>query len=376
MRPLNRASSSMFFLYIIAITLLTGCGETEPLKIGYVAGITGRHSELGIGVRNGLMLGITHLNESGGVNGRTLELVVRDDKGEPDKLNGIIDEFIAEDIHLIAGPLLSKMAQATLDAIEGKDVLVISPTISTDLVSNRDDNFIRLIPESSFQGESIADAVLTERYQRIGVIYDGTNGPYTRPIFEVFKNKMEKGGREIVYINDLLDGQEKVLDKVAAEVVEAKCDAIFFITSSIDAGELCQQIRKKDKKTQFYGAYWVKSGKIVEIGGRSVEGMVLTTIFEREIKSEAYKDFSISYQEKFKSTPNFTAVYAYEIVQTLAQAMKRSGSFEPDKIKEAIIEQGTFEGLEEHYYIDEYGDVKRSRALVTIKDGRFLRIDN
>lgn len=355
---------------------LVSCGEKEAVKIGYVAGLTGRHSELGIGVRNGVILAVDRINKAGGINGHRLEVVIRDDGGSPSQAAKALNELIEMEVPLIVGPLLSKMAQTTIDIIDGKNVLVISPTISTDLVANRDDNFLRLIPESSFQGESIASAITKTEYKKIAVIYDAQNSEYTKPIFDVFARRMKDSGREISYVNDLTGGQEKELAKVAEQIVGSQCEAVFFITSSIDAGEICQQIRKQEKTIQFYGAYWVKSGKIVEIGGRSVEGMILSTIFERSNKSTAYDEFAGQYEYEFKSKPNFTSVYAYETVMVMAEGMRLSNSFEPVEIKTAILTKAVFDGLEEQFRINRYGDVERSKSLVQIRNGEFVRLDS
>ncbi len=146
---------SIYPAILVSLLLLTFCSDTTPIKIGYVAGLTGRHSELGIGVRNGVTLAVDAINSTGGINGRKVEVVVRDDKSDPAQGTKVIKELLQMQVPVIIGPLLSKMASATLAAIDGQNVLVISPTISTDTVIDKDDNFLRVIAESSFQGESI-----------------------------------------------------------------------------------------------------------------------------------------------------------------------------------------------------------------------------
>lgn len=362
-------------LVIILSLMLSSCSEPAPIKIGYVAGLTGRHSEVGIGVRNGVLLAVETINETGGINGRQIEVLLRDDKDDPKEAVRVIDELITLEVPVIIGPLLSKMANATIETIRGKNVLVISPTISTDQVSNRDDNFLRLISEGGYQGESIASAVLKTDLSRLAVVYDSANGAYTRPIYTIFNKRMVEGGKNIVYVNDLSGGQETDLVKVATEIVDLECDGLFIITSGIDAGELSQQVRKRDTDVQLYGSSWVKTGRVIEIGGRNVEGMILSTIFERSQKSPEYVEFATRLQQQFKSKPNFTSVYAFEAVQVMAEGMRSSNSFEPEKIKGAILEKSAFKGLEEDFRLNRYGDVIRSKSLVQIKDGHYVRFE-
>lgn len=376
---LSSFSSPLLLLKIAVLTLLTllvlSCSQREPIKIGYVASLTGRHSELGIRVRNAVLLGIKTINDSGGINGRSLELIPRDDKDDPEHVGTVVKELIEMQVPVIFGPLLSKMAAPTLGAIEGEDVLVISPTISTDQISNIDDNFLRLIPNSSFQGESISEAVLATDLQRLAIVYDGANGAYTMPIYNTFRKRMFEGNRSLCYVSDLSGGQENNMFSVAEEIIKADCQGLFMITSAIDAAELCQQLWKKDKTIRTYGASWVKTGRVIEIGGRSVEGMILATIFEREKKTERYKDFAVRLKSLFGDEPTFASVYAYEAVMLMAHGMQASNSFEAKKIKEAILKQSEFEGLEETFQINPFGDVIRSKSLVQISDGQYMRIN-
>lgn len=360
--------------FILISSLLYSCSNDTKIRIGYIAGLTGRHSELGIGVRNGVLLAIDTLNQSGGVNGRQLEVITRDDQDDPEQAALAIQELISLKVPVIIGPLLSKMAKATLNTIKNQNVLVISPTISTDLISNINDNFLRLISEGSYQGESIAAAVIKTDFNRLAVVYDAANSEYTKPIYDIFTKRMKEAGKEVIYVNDLTDGQENNLAKVASEIVEAGCNGLFIITSGIDAAELCQQVRKHDKQIQFYGASWVKTGQVIEIGGRSVEGMILSTIFERTEKSADFEEFATKLKYMFKSEPNFSSVYAYEAVMVMAEGMKLSGSFDARKIQAAILKKGEFKGLEENFRIDQYGDAFRSKSLVQIQDGRYVRI--
>ncbi len=364
-----------FFALLFLLLFQSSCSDTSPIKIGYIAGLTGRHSELGIGVRNGVMLGIETINSTGGINGRSLELVIRDDKSDPVHGREVVEEFIQMQLPVIIGPLLSKMAGMTLDAIRNQDVLVMSPTISTNEVTDLDDNFFRVIPESNFQAEIIASALSQTDFKKIAIVYDSGNQAYTAPIFQLFKKLMEEDGREVSYVNDLSGRLDNTFSQVAHEIVTAGSEALFLVTSGIDAGELAQQIRKIDSNIQLYGSNWVKSGKIIEVGGRSVEDMIISSNYERDEKTELYKNFSRKFQEKYKAKPNFTSIYGYEAIFVLANGMITSKSTVPEKIKKAILSQGEFQGIEETFRINRFGDVERAKSLVQIQDGQFVRIN-
>ena len=365
----------IFLILLAGILSLSSCGDNSPIQIGYVGGLTGRYSQLAIGVRNGVTLAVDTLNKNGGVNGRQIELVVRDDKSDPAEGEKIFTELIEMKIPVVIGPLLSKMAATTLRAIKEQNVLVISPTVSTDAILNMDDNFLRVIPESSFQAEIISAAITGTDIKSVAIVYDLANKAYTEPIYDVFKKRMTEAGVEIAYVNTLKNAKIKYFSVIADEIVDAAPDALFLVTSSIDGGELCQQVRKKDNAIIFYGSHWVKSGNIIEIGGRSVDGMFFASHYESNEKSDLYKEFHTKFINAFKSTPNFPSVYGYEAVMAMADGMGDSKSYDPERIKAAILAKGKFQGLEEIFKINQYGDAERSRSLVQIENGDFVRVD-
>jgi branched-chain amino acid transport system substrate-binding protein len=341
-----------------------------------VAGLSGRMSQLGVSARNAVQLAVIQANEAGGINGRQIELIIRDNQGDP-VLNGqAIRELADLGVAGIIGPLMSKMATSVLETIEIKPVVVISPTISTDAVKNIDDYFLRLMPAASQEARTMASVVFRDGHLRSGVVYDASNRAYTEPIFALFKQTYESNGGRVAYVNDMSDADEKLFGSMADEILAADIQALYMICSGIDAASLAQQIRKRTSEIQFYGAYWVKTGKLIQQGGRSVEGLVIAAPFEQKIKSQAYTQFSTRHQEMFQAAPGFVAAYAYDATQVLLTGLRRSPELTPDDIKNTILELKTFQGLEDAFDINEYGDVIRSMMLLTIDQGEFKRRPN
>ena len=77
---------ALVVVLIGAMGILPGCMKKEPVKIGFVADLTGKQAELGVQERNGVQLAVDKVNAAGGVAGRPVELVIRDDQGKPGPL--------------------------------------------------------------------------------------------------------------------------------------------------------------------------------------------------------------------------------------------------------------------------------------------------
>lgn len=353
--------------------IIIGCSNPEPIKIGMVAAISGRRSQLGVSARNAVIQAFQEINDKGGINGQLVELVVTDNKDDIEECKKAVAELIENDVVAIIGPLMSKMIATTLAAVQNKNILVISPTVSTTDLENQDDLFLRLMPVASREAGIMADVALKQGARKFAVVYDVSNKAYTVPIFKTFSERVRHSSGAIVYSNDMLNRGAGQFTRLADGIINSGAQAVYIVSSGIDAAFLCQQIRKQNQTIQFLGSQWVKSGNIIEHGGKSVEGMLLSTTFEREQKSSNFLSFEKKHLQMFKTPPNFVAIYSYETAQVLAQGMAAARELTALEIKKAILTQKEFDGLEERFIINEFGDAIRSNAVLVIENGTFKR---
>ena len=103
---------------LVLILGLVGCGPAEPIKIGLLAGLSDRGSDFGESVRNGVILAVEQQNLAGGINGRKIELLVRDDGQDKDKAIKAAQELIALHPDIIIGPVTSSMATVVVPLME------------------------------------------------------------------------------------------------------------------------------------------------------------------------------------------------------------------------------------------------------------------
>ncbi|MGM0427217.1 MAG: ABC transporter substrate-binding protein, partial [Thermodesulfobacteriota bacterium] len=102
-------------LYLCVIIMISagslGCDrEKEPIKLGFSGCLTGRLSDLGTSGRNGAILAVEQVNEAGGINGRPVELIVRDDRQNKAEALRVDQELMAEGVVAIIGHMTSTMS--------------------------------------------------------------------------------------------------------------------------------------------------------------------------------------------------------------------------------------------------------------------------
>ena len=175
-----RIHSIVYFLALVCIALLLNGCERKPVRIGFVGGISGRVADLGVGGRNGALLAIEERNASGGINGRPIELIIRDDEQNPETARKVTRELVEQNVEAIIGPMTSSMALAIVPIINRARLVTISPTVTTTELSGLDDYFLRVLPDThTYAPKSAHFHFEKSGLRRAALIYDTGNRSYT-----------------------------------------------------------------------------------------------------------------------------------------------------------------------------------------------------
>ena len=94
--PRKKSILATLCFTFFAFVLFSGCQNSEPIKIGFSGGLTGRLADLGLNGRNGVILAVEEINRNGGVAGRQIELLIRDDRQDPDVARTVDEELITK----------------------------------------------------------------------------------------------------------------------------------------------------------------------------------------------------------------------------------------------------------------------------------------
>ncbi|SFH70544.1 amino acid/amide ABC transporter substrate-binding protein, HAAT family [Tindallia magadiensis] len=352
--------------------------EEEPLFIGFSAGLTGAASELGVSGRNGLMIAVQKINEAGGINGREVKVVVKDDENDPQKALEADEALYQQGVKFIIGHMTSNMAEKTLPFINEKEILMVTPTMSSDELSGKDDYLIRVV--SSNRDEAIFMAEIYHQkpeIRRVMVLYDQSNHAYTSVIRDFFAEFFETEGEKQVM--SLAFSSEKGIDylETIEKVVDSQPDALIILSSAFDAAIFCQQIERMNVEMPILLSAWSMTTDLISHGGIAVEGVRIVSLMNQESEKKEYQDFADEYRQRYEEDPSFSAVFAHDAAMVLFEGIKALDSKEitPQQVKESIIDIGSFQGLQSLIEIDEYGDASREIFKYTIQNGQFVKVE-
>ena len=369
---------SLVFLGVICLSsfIYLQCTQTkEVIKIGVVGTMTGSNSDLSVSGRRGVELATKEFNEAGGLDGRKVVLVVKDDKFDTTTALNVDKEFISENIPVVIGHYTSGMMVNSMSYLKDKDILFLSPTISADSLSGIDDNFIRFIATTREQAIILANTAKINKDKQFVVVYNIENNGFNNAFYDNFKELLEKNNGEVILAKTYTSSGDVNYSSLANDLAESKAEALLLIAGAADNAQITQQLRKLGSKVQIYAPLWSNTEDLIIKGGTAVEGMLIVGAIDTNGKATDLVDFKEHYFNVYGENATFSAVYSYEAATSLFQAMKMGPDLKPSTIKNNVISIKNFKGLDGNYQIDKFGDSNRSYMIFRVEDGTLRRVD-
>jgi branched-chain amino acid transport system substrate-binding protein len=371
---LLRSRSAFCIMALVWLALfLNGC-EREPVRIGFVGGISGRVADLGVGGRNGVLLAVEERNAHGGINGRQIELIIRDDEQNPETAGKVARELLGLKVEAIIGPMTSSMAKAVVPIVNEAGMVTVSPTVTTSDLSGVDDYFFRVLPDT----RTYAPNTARFHFEKLGlrkaaIIYDLGNSSYTESWMTAFREAFEGLGGRIVAVDSFKSGGNVAFSPMVRDLLGHKPDLVVLVCSTVDAALLCQQVRKLAPRVTITVSEWGSTERFIELGGAAVEGVYIAQFVDYNDKTPRYLDFLASYRKRFGQEPGFSALGGYDaatVVMDALAACKKGAS-----LKDAILAAASYEGVQRKIVLDRFGDTTSSTYITVVKGGRFVTLE-
>ncbi|MFT3847268.1 MAG: ABC transporter substrate-binding protein [Propionivibrio sp.] len=360
-------------LPLAMVCVVAACAPREPIRLGFIGGVSGRVADLGIGGRNGAALAIEMRNKAGGVDGRMVELVVEDDRQDAEAAKQAVTRLIERRVNVIIGPMTSVMAMATVPLVNEARMTMLSPTVTTPALSGIDDYFLRVIASTTDYARKGAEYHFKQQGQRrVAAAYDLKNGAYTESWLADYRSTFVALGGEIVATEPYESGDETDFARLAERLLAQRPDAVLIIANSVDTAILAQQLHKRDAAVHITAAEWAATERLTELGGKAVEGMAIAQFLDRESKQPAYVAFRDAYIERFALEPGFAGITGFDAANVALDALasRKSGQ----TLKQAILERGVFSGAQSEIRFDAFGDASRDTYMTIIRNGTFVRV--
>jgi branched-chain amino acid transport system substrate-binding protein len=363
------------FIVLSAVILIAikKYNDESPVKFGFVGCLTGRLSDLGISGRDGAILAVERINNSGGINGIPVKLVIKDDKQNSTEAVKVVKELIDEGVVAIIGHMTSSMSMSSLPVINEAQVVMMSPTTSTNDISGIDDYFFRVMQPNRTEIEHLAEYTYRNlKIKKLASVYDLSNRAYSEEWFIKFKKEFEELGGRLTYIEPYNSSEKIKYSETASNIINSDTEAVLLIAGALDTAMICQHLKKFGSEMPVISAGWAMTDDLLRHGGLAVEGIATSQIYDSQSKSNQFIQFRKQFFQRFGREPDFGSAFAYEAAGILFEAYSKT----PDKLllKKTIIEQKIFQGLQGSIELDLFGDAIRKRFIVIVKNNKYITI--
>lgn len=342
---------------LIAVFLVGGlvaCRQAEPpVKVGYIGCLTGRSADLGIAGRDGFLLAVQEKNAAGGIAGRQLVPVIRDDALDVDQGKQALQDLIDEGVSFVVGPMTSEMAINLVPLANAAAVPLISPTVSTNKLIGIDDFFFRVYYANSQAAVAMAAHISARGLKKVAVLYDTRNRAYTEDWARIFSNRFAVEGRS-VELTPFTAATAGTFEELIASLKDSGPDGLLILANSIDTALICQQAYMLDLKIPRFATGWSFGSKLTAYGGRSVEGLVVVQSVDLKKPRAETRLFIDAFRKTFFADPTFPSVHACDATRLGIMALEAEGA---GNLKDRLLSIDSFPGVMRNFSLDEFGDV-------------------
>ncbi|MDF2811984.1 MAG: twin-arginine translocation pathway signal protein, partial [Microvirga sp.] len=337
------AKTSMTGWLALGVALALGTSaaqaQTAPIKIGELNSYA-KQAAFTVPYRDGWRLAVEEINAKGGVLGRPIEVISRDDGGTTGDATRVADELVTrEGVSLLFGSFLSNVGVAMADYANQKKIVYIAAEPLTDAITMAQGNryTFRIRPNNFMQVGMLVEQAKASGAKRWAIV--APNYEYGQSAAAVFKRLIKESvpGAEIVAEQYPALGKIEAGATVSA-LEQAKPDGIFNVTFGPD---LTQFVREGNTRGLFEGKTVLSllTGEpewLLPLKDEVPEGWIVTGYPWDEITEPKHKAFVDAYRAKYNDTPRLGSLLGYMVLYMIRDTIERAGSTDTDAIIKAL----------------------------------------
>lgn len=369
-----------FHLALLCAFALTAAAN-EPILLGASLPLSGENASEGRAMRGALELLVEVTNHNGGVAGRPLQIVFKDDQNNADMARNIAGQF-GKDPNILAviGHQFSGVALAASEVYAEYQLPHISPSASNPNVTRSSEWSFSMNYQDDLQGENLAVYLqVVLKTQRVLVIH--SDDAYGTGLLESFTRKARRLGMEIVQTIPYSEENKFGPDFIATQLDAAQggtADAAVLFSHTADGGKLVRQLREAEVSMPVMGPdSFAKQDFITSLGEDTAE-VYVSSPFLYELSSLMTKRFAQEYEakyfEKYQVAPTVWGAFCYDAGRIITAAIESSGANRTALRNGLLAYDGpanAFSGITGKLYFDEHGAMRRPIVVSYIDDAQF-----
>ncbi len=362
----------------------------EPIKVGMVTSLTGNSAAPGVSIQNGAKYQVQYINETGGIGGRPIELLIEDDKSEVTSMTAAMTKLIEEDgIEYFVGPFIQYGQEAGRQICEDAQIPMIGAgPVSLEQLANPTEYkwSVMMSAGPATQADAFAELIKAHDYKKIVAIAD-TLSIHQETLVKLAEISATEGFTVTVLPDTfglVLPDPQAIINKIKAAYDSAQPDAILTLSNPLAQPAIYQGLRGVGITVPIHGSPAAAHPAIMSKGPEAVEGLYVCdsggllnpTPLPDSWPVKAFQlDFYQRYFDNYGFAPDFFAAVGADYLVILQEAMKQAGGAD-DKAAVALALQSltdvvSLEGLQTYTPADTTEGVKGFLVEYQIVGGKF-----
>ena len=328
---------------ILAVFVMLGVGSVSAqpaIKIGEINSFSGIGAPFTSPYRLAIEMAVEEVNGRGGVLGRKVEVLFRDDKGQPAEAVKHAQELVAsEKVSLIAGTFLSNVGLAVSDWAKQNKTLFVAAEPLTEAItwSKGHDHVFRVRPNTYEQGRMLAEKAGKLKYQKWATI--GPNYEYGKRAWETFRDRLKELKPDVQIVGEHWPTLGKLeAGPFVTAILNQNPDALYVSLFGSDWITFVREAKKRGLFDKLFvvGILLGEPEYIDSLGPEAPEGMLVTGYPWYDIATPAHKEFVARFQKKYDKNPVLGSLVGYVTYLSVFEVIRRASSTDTDKLVAAF----------------------------------------
>ena len=359
-----------------AITLMS-CGDRTPtraagaIKIGEFVPLSGPQAAQGTASHNGTVLAIEHANVNGGVIGKQIALVTENDRAKAGEAAGVVRKLILrEGVIALLGEIASSRTIEAAPIAQRHQIPMVSPAATNPSVTKVGNHIFRACFVDPFQGVAMAKFTLHSlKKSRAAVLVD-VRQDYSISLARHYREHLITAGGTVVVEEGYRSGDRNFLPQLTS--IKASDPEVIFVPGyHEEVALIARQARELGISVPLLGGDAWDSPSLIKVGRRAMENSYFSTHFSTEDPNPLVQEFVRAYTTRFGKEPDSSAALGFDAARVLLDAIRRAGSAEPVKVRDALAATAGFDGVTGMISMDRAGNAVKPAVVLMIRDGRF-----
>jgi branched-chain amino acid transport system substrate-binding protein len=341
-----------------------------PIRLGASISLTGTYAKLGNYQLEGYKLCLKELNEKGGLLGRKLEFVVYDDKSDPATGVRLYEKLITEDkVDAVMGPYSSPVSEAVANVTEKYKKVMTLPLGAASSIFQKGRKYVfQILSPAEVYLDGLVDIAAKRGLKTVAVINEDTLFTKTSAIGVI--DAAKKRGLQVVFHEAYPKGNQD-FSAILTKIKALNPDVIAASTYFDDAVAITRQMRELNVNPKMYGV--TVGGDLPEFYDllkQNAEYVYSATQWDEVLPYPGVKEFVAAYKREFGREPVYHSAAGYAGCMIYAEAVKRAGTLDSDKVREQLLKLDMKTPFGEYKVNDTGLQVAHKMVLLQWQDGK------